>query len=106
VTNGFRERKGFTLADYKERLEKLAKRANFSANYISLPCLVVSIVLMMAAIVSGNATLMSFNFIMVVFNGFGYWLNIKTRDRCQTVLNGVADVERLQKIKALNPNKG
>jgi hypothetical protein len=89
----------------KSRLEKTAKRCDFSAKYISLPCLVVSLVVMMAALVAGNQSLFVLNLFMCVFNAFAYWINTATRDRCLDALDSLGESDRLQKIRDLNPNK-
>ena len=91
--------------EIKKSLEKAFKRHDFFAKYISLPCLIVSLVTMIAAIIAGNQQMFIFNSFMSVFNTCSYWLNTTIRDRYLTMLGNLDEFERLQKIRDLNPNK-
>ena len=89
----------------KSRLEKTAKRCDFSVKYLSLPCLVVSLVVMMATVIVGNHSLFMLNLFICVLNAFVYWINTAIRDQCLDALDDLSETERLQKIRDLNPNK-
>lgn len=89
----------------KSHLEKSAKRFDVCAKYLSLPCLVVSLVCTLAATVAGNQQLAILNLFMTVFNACAYWINITFRNHCLSALDKLDEIERLDKIKSLNPNK-
>jgi hypothetical protein len=93
--------------DYIEKsiLEKTIKRCDFSIKYVSLPCLVISLVAMVAAGVAGDKSLLLLNGFMGIFNVLVYILNTYIRNQCINTLNILDDLDRLQKIRDLNPNK-
>lgn len=101
TTSEFLERKEPTLVGSIEKLKNMVKWSNFMANYIALPCVMVSTTLVFV----GPVNMQGFNLIMAGMNGLAYWLNTKIRDRCLRVLDCVAEVERLKKIRSLNPNR-
>lgn len=88
----------------KNYSEKVAKLHDFSAKYISLPCLVISAMVTSFAIVNNSSATFIYATI-AIFNFFSYCINIHIRDAHLATLDGIKEYERKQRIKDLNPNK-
>lgn len=90
----------------KTHLEKVAKRSNFSAKYISLPCFVISAIMVFVSVGLQNQQLLILNAVFALFNLLMYWLNTSIRDKCYESIEMLSDLERRQWIRDLKPNKG
>jgi hypothetical protein len=90
----------------KEKLQKVADKCDFLAKYITLPCLVVSLVMMpFSLLVSHSLPLFAFYLFMTMFNLFAHWLNTTTRDRALEAIEMINSLERKQRVQDLNPHK-
>ena len=90
----------------KHQLERVYKRSDFCAKYISLPCLIVSTTCIFAGLALGNMPLAILNMGLTVFNAFTHWLNLSTRSKAEEAIEMLDQSDRLQRVRDLNPNKG
>ncbi len=89
----------------KSKLERQAKWNNFSANYVALPCAIVSFVLALYSAHIGDTNQMYFNMGFAIFNVIGYYINSAIRDTIYRLIDDVGELERMQRIRDLRGDK-